>query len=109
MMGKKPVVSLSVLLLMLIANPVFANDTISGEKGTDMVVDALVVRPVGLVSVVLGTAVTIISLPFTLPSGSVGAAAQAMIVEPAEYTFNRSLGEFHHCGQDRHPCGASDR
>lgn len=74
-----------------------------------MLVDAVVMRPLGLAATVLGAAVTVVTLPFTLPGGNVGEAARTMIVEPAEYTFNRPLGDFRHCGADRHPCGASDR
>jgi hypothetical protein len=34
------------------------------------------------------------ALPFTIPSGSVEASAQHLIVRPAEYTFTRPLGDF---------------
>ena len=102
----------SVLVLALLASPcpLLAGDSgpVSGDKGTDMLVDAVVLRPLGIVSAVLGTAVTVVSLPFTLPAGNAGDAADYMIIKPLEYTFNRPLGDFHHCGEDRHPCGASD-
>jgi hypothetical protein len=101
------------LLLSLAAAPagVLADDagSVSGDRGTDMLVDAVVMRPLGLVGTVIGAVLTVATLPFTLPSGSAGDAAQAMIVEPAEYTFNRPLGDFNHCGEDRHPCGDSER
>jgi hypothetical protein len=74
-----------------------------------MVVDLVVVRPLGLAATVIGTVLTVVALPFTLPGGNAGASAQELIVRPAEYTFNRPLGEFHRCGADRHPCGMSDR
>ncbi len=63
------------------------------EPGEAMMVDALLVRPVSLVGTVLGTAAFIVSLPFTLPSGSAGEAGQKLVVEPAAYTFTRPLGE----------------
>jgi hypothetical protein len=107
-MGRKLKSGLLALALIAVPYPAAA-DTVSGDKGTDMLVDAVIVRPLGLIGMVLGTAITVVTLPFTLPSGSAGEAAQAMIVEPAEYTFDRPLGDFHHCGADRHPCGASDR
>lgn len=101
----------ALLALMLGANscPALADDTVSGDKGTDMLVDAVVMRPLGVVATVLGAAVTLVTLPFTLPTGSADDAARYMIVEPAEYTFNRPLGDFDSCGEDRHPCGMSDR
>lgn len=86
-----------------------AEDTVSGDKATDMVVDLVVVRPLGLAATVIGTVLTVVALPFTLPGGNAGASAHELIVRPAEYTFNRPLGEFHRCGADRHPCGMSDR
>lgn len=107
----KSVKAASALLVLALAAPstVPADDSVSGDKGTDMVVDAVVMRPLGLVGTILGAVVTVVTLPFTLPSGSADEAAQYMIVAPAEYTFNRPLGDFNHCGEDRHPCGMSDR
>jgi hypothetical protein len=111
MTGEKLKVVLLALVLLAAPCPVLADDpnTVSGDKGTDMLVDAVVMRPLGLVGTALGTVITVVTLPFTLPAGNAGEAAQAMIVAPAEYTFNRPLGDFHHCGADRHPCGASTR
>ncbi len=101
------------LAVVLLATPCAAQaddpDTISGDKGTDMLVDAVLMRPLGLAATVLGAAVTLATLPFTLATGSADEAARYMIVEPAEYTFDRPLGEFDRCGEDRHPCGASNR
>ena len=84
------------------------DDTVMGDKATDMVVDLVVARPLGLVTTVVGTVLTVVSLPFTLPTGSAGETARELIVKPAEYTFDRPLGDFHHCGEDRHSCGASE-
>jgi hypothetical protein len=107
----KAIYALIICTLAFAACPALADDagTVSGDKGTDMLVDALVIRPLGVVGTVLGAAATLVSLPFTIPGGNVGEAAHYMIVEPAEYTFNRPLGDFYHCGEDRHPCGASTR
>ncbi len=55
--------------------------------------DLLIARPGGLAATVLGTAVFIVGLPFTLISGSTEQAAQKLVVEPAQYTFTRPLGE----------------
>lgn len=54
--------------------------------------DLLVARPVGLAMTVGGTAVWLVSLPFTLLSGHVGEAAETLIVGPGEATFMRCLG-----------------
>lgn len=59
-----------------------------------MAIDAVVVRPMGLVSTVLGTGLFIVTLPFSALGGNVDEAAQALVVAPAEMTFVRPLGEF---------------
>jgi hypothetical protein len=59
-----------------------------------MVVDVVVVRPLGLVATAIGTVLTVVALPFTIPSGSVEKSAHELIVRPAEYTFTRPLGDF---------------
>lgn len=94
-------------LLAATALPVTAasEEPVTGDKGSDMLVDLVVMRPLGLASTVVGAAVFVVALPFTLPTGSVKTSAHEMVVRPAEYTFNRPLGELHRCGADRHPCG----
>ena len=55
--------------------------------------DLLIARPGGLAATVLGAAVFVVGLPFTLINGSTGQAAQQLVVEPAQYTFTRPLGQ----------------
>jgi hypothetical protein len=81
------------------------DEPVTGDKGSDMLIDLVVLRPIGAVVTVIGAAAFVISLPFTVPTGTVGEAGREMVGKPAEYTFNRPLGELHHCGADRHPCG----
>lgn len=67
-----------------------------GEPGSGeaMLVDALVARPIGLVTTVVGSTVYVISLPFSLLGGNEKQARQKLVVEPTEFTFKRPLGEF---------------
>ncbi len=58
-----------------------------------MAADALIGRPVGLASTILGTGAFLVTLPFTVPSGSVRDAARGLIKEPGQWTFTRPLGE----------------
>ncbi len=87
-----------ILAVFLTAAPQFAaaqqDGTISGDKSTDMVVDAVVMRPLGLAATLVGAVLTVVALPFTIPSGSVESSARELIVKPAEYTFKRPLGGF---------------
>jgi len=64
-------------------------------SGADMVVDLVVMRPLGLLGVVLGSAAFVIALPFTVPSGSVDRAAEELVKKPVRYTFRRPLGEIY--------------
>jgi hypothetical protein len=89
--------------LLLLAMPAaHADDTVSGDKAAYMVADVVVMRPLGLAATVLGAALTVVALPFTIPSGSVEESVQAFIVKPAEYTFKRPLGDFGDDSGDRH-------
>ena len=67
-----------------------------GEPGSGeaMIVDALVARPIGLITTVAGSAVYAISLPFSLFGGNEENAREKLVKEPARYTFKRPLGEF---------------
>jgi len=96
-----------VLASSLLSAPAMAQqrDTVTGDKATDMAVDLVIVRPLGLVGAAVGTVGFVLALPFTLPSGSAGETAEEWISKPLEYTFDRPLGNFDQCGEDRHPCG----
>ncbi len=64
------------------------------QDGMAIVADVLFVRTVGLVSIVAGTAMFIVALPFSLPSGSVEKSGQLLVEDPFQYTFARPLGDF---------------
>ena len=65
-------------------------ETVSAET---IIADGLLLRPGGLVATVVGTAVFVVTLPFSIPTKSVDKAAQKLIVDPAKYTFVRPLGQ----------------
>jgi hypothetical protein len=58
-----------------------------------IIVDGLVLKPAGVMATLLGTAVFVVTLPFSLPTKSVDKAAQKLVVDPAKYTFVRPLGQ----------------
>lgn len=84
------------LVFVAIGPSAFAQSPSQEEevKAVKMVVDVLLVRPLGLVSVVVGTAVFIVALPFSALGRNVKASAKKLVVEPAKFTFARPLGEF---------------
>lgn len=57
-----------------------------------MTSDLLLVRPVMLVGTVLGSAVWLVSSPFSLAGGNAMQAADTLVVGPAKATFVRCLG-----------------
>ncbi len=59
-----------------------------------MIIDGLVVRPLGLVATVLGTVAFVVTLPFSALGGNVEEAGENLVVGPAAYTFTRCLGCF---------------
>ena len=63
------------------------------SDGEKMVLDAVVLRPIGLVTTVAGAAIYTVSLPFSLLGGNEPAARENLVKEPARYTFKRPLGE----------------
>ncbi|GMQ76467.1 MAG: hypothetical protein BMS9Abin01_1747 [Gammaproteobacteria bacterium] len=58
----------------------------------DMIGDLVLQRPFGLANTVVGIGVWVVSLPFTIFSGSMGDAGVKLIAEPAAHTFTRPLG-----------------
>jgi hypothetical protein len=58
--------------------------------------DGVLVRPLGLVSTVVGSVFYVITLPFTLPSDSADTARQQLVEYPAWFTFQRPIGNFGH-------------
>ena len=63
------------------------------DKSGRMLADTFLVRPVTLAGTIIGAATFVVSLPFTIFSGSVGEAGKQLVVKPAAYTFTTPLGE----------------
>ena len=104
--GRCRALAATVLLMTVLTGPALAADeTVTGDKGADMAIDLVVVRPLGLAATVVGAVGWVVALPFTLPTGQAGETAHQFVGRPFEYTFNRPLGDMDHCGDDRHACG----
>lgn len=59
-----------------------------------MTVDLVAVRPMGLVATLAGSAIFIVSLPFSALGGNTEDAWERLVADPAKFTFKRPLGEF---------------
>jgi hypothetical protein len=55
------------------------------------IIDLVLARPLGVAAGIFGTGVFILSLPFTIPTGSVGDAAQMFVVKPFNFSFVRKF------------------
>jgi len=95
-MLKIPVIILLISGLMLIpfSSSALAQDQSLFEENSaeQMVFDFFLVRPLGIAVTAVGTAVFIVSLPFSASGGNVKEAFCKMIAEPAQFTFARPLG-----------------
>lgn len=60
--------------------------------GGAMIVDALLVRPVMAAAMLGGTALFIVSMPFSAMGGNMEGAAETLVMTPARATFARCLG-----------------
>ena len=58
-----------------------------------LLVDGLVLRPMGVLATIAGSMAFVVTLPFSIPTKSVNRAAQRLVVDPAQYTFVRPLGQ----------------
>ena len=63
--------------------------------------DTFIARPFGLASLIVGTAVFIVTMPFALTSGTTKESADALIGEPFRFTFERPVGEFKETFRDQ--------
>ncbi len=96
--AKKTFVMLLVVVFVTtaFASSSFAQAGIQKEEISteNMVADAILVRPLGLVAIVVGVGLFVISLPFSALGKNVKQAGEKLVVAPAKFTFTRPLGEF---------------
>ncbi len=69
-------------------NSLGRNDPIAHEWS---MLDVLVARPLGVCAGILGSAIFVASLPFTIPAGGVRDAADMFIVKPFQFSFVRQF------------------
>jgi len=59
---------------------------------TPMEVDAWALRPLGIAATVLGAVSFVVALPFAAITGTAEDAADALVVAPYKFTFERPMG-----------------
>ena len=101
-MGRfKKTIASFVLVLSLLISPIFweigtaAINNVEGQNDPMvMTLDLVLCRPLGFVALMGGTVVFLVSSPFSALGGNIEGAWNSLVVNPAEYTFNRQLGDF---------------
>jgi hypothetical protein len=73
--------------------PYITDDRAEDVPAEAIILDTFLLRPLGFAATVVGTAVFVVSLPFSIPTKQVDKAAQKLVVAPAKYTFTRPLGQ----------------
>ena len=100
--GARGFIAMLVLMLLTVQMTVIAQEPAvpgkehaqeSPEPAGLILIDALLLRPLGLAATALGTAAFVLTLPFSLPTRSAGKVAEALVCKPAKYTFARPLGK----------------
>ena len=61
--------------------------------GEQMAVDLVIVRPLSLAGTLIGVGIFVVALPFNALTLNFKEPAQALVIEPAKYTFTRKLGD----------------
>lgn len=80
-----------VVLAEPVPSPV--QEKINAPSPTDTFIDVLFYRPIGLALIPIGTALFVVSLPFSITGGNVPTAFNNLVTAPAKYTFARPLGQ----------------
>ena len=90
------ILMIAVFLIAPLASTALAEEYFEKEdpSGGMMIYDFCLVRPIGIVATAVGGVFYIISLPFSALGDNTDEAAQALVKEPAAYTFKRPLGDF---------------
>src|SRR4030043_731780 len=83
---------LAILLTLMLVSAAFSVEGRAQTRTPDdeiPMMDLLIARPIGVASGIVGTALFIVTLPFTIPTKSVDKSAKMFIVDPFNFSFSR--------------------
>lgn len=91
--------TVAILVLSLLIAPMGAMaeetcDQMRSVSDAAMAADAILARPLGIVSLVAGFGLFIVSSPFSALGGNIGETWDTLVTSPAKFTFSRPLGDF---------------
>ena len=70
------------------------SQAVADDHSIDTIADVTLVRPGCFVATVIGSAFFVIAFPFAAASGSIKETANTLVVQPAQATFTRPVGDF---------------
>lgn len=85
------------IAILLILTSFSLSNSLSAKEipsGGEIMIDAVIARPLGLASVGLGLGLFVVSSPFSLLSGTFIQTGRRLVVYPVKFTFTRGLGDF---------------
>jgi hypothetical protein len=87
---------IATLVLLVFAAPARAEepDSPSWRSVSLQTYDVLLMRPLGLASLIAGAGFFALGAPLVAPFGDLGAIQELYVEEPFEFTFRRPLGDF---------------
>jgi len=95
---KKALVSCFLIVTILVVPLYFVSASSELQEKPNspeaMVVDLVLVRPLGLAATLAGSLIFVVSWPFSALGGNAEEAMDSLVVAPAKFTFRRPLGEF---------------
>jgi len=89
-------ITIAAMLIIPLSSEVLARTEMkqSQPDAGAMVVDFVLLRPLGFVAMVAGFTCFVLSSPFSALGGNIHTAWDKMAVDPAQFTFARPLGVF---------------
>ena len=70
----------------------YSGGTDGNPDGNDIVADLFLLRPVGVVATIFGTACFVVTLPFSAPTKTSDKTWKKLVKDPAKFTFARPMG-----------------
>ncbi len=79
------------MVISLLSNGFAQEQWKANDPSTDeyMMLDILIVRPLGILAGVLGSGIFVLSLPYTIPTRGVNQAAEIFVKRPFQFSFTR--------------------
>jgi len=81
------------LILFNFSSAYAVSGSVDKPSAEEMLVDVFLVRPLGLITTLLGTGFFCVSLPFSVLGGNTVDVFGELVAGPATFTFQRPVGE----------------